>query len=257
MTSTNELRIVAGASFDRIWRELIAPRLTVAQRNSRPLRSTIRDAYVRGWFERDRWDGTVRADTRILPTRRADDASRVYAHAVPGLPTVVPVPGTGVPTGDTDLYRTEQLTLYSEHNPVGRGEGGTGGFAPLVVPDTLVEFDTILQRIPVYAPTQRFYERIVSTFVGVAGLDLAYEAEGIVRYCTTDPRGRKRTDIPRTVENWLSNTVERLRKVRPINGNGRPQSGYNAGRPYGMGGATQDGRAGAERYMRRGYDDDA
>lgn len=125
------------------------------------------------------------------------------------------------------------------------------------VPIDLRDFDEIF-RVAVqdrYHPTSRFFERIRTNYLGIAGLDLEYEAEGMVNWLRDNAKGRTYTDIPRFAENWLSRVVERLGSRpqaarRPYNGSNGNGSGN--GKPYGMGGPiSPEARESARRMTQR------
>lgn len=248
------MRKRAGARFERVFRELIAHRLTLPQLKSNVLRQTFRDVYIRGWIDSRRpgADDELPPPDRVMPTRTG-------ARTVTSKASNSNLSGrtTGDATGTPEAI---QLGLYStgvsKEVEGGTGEEGATADFGTTVPPALADFDATLRQLGKrYQPTAKFYERVVEQYAGLAGLDLVYEAEGIVRYCMTTPKGRTRTDIPRTAERWLSNTRESLGRA-PRNGAGGPRTGYNTPRPYGMGSASQEAQESARRFMRRADDDD-
>jgi hypothetical protein len=110
-------------------------------------------------------------------------------------------------------------------------------------PEALRPFDTMLRdglggR---YTPTTKFYARI-RDYADIPGIDLEYQAEGMVHWLTTQSKGKKYTDIPRFVDNWLSKAAEdavRRNRLKPGR-NGYTSAQNSTGRPFAMGGPVSD-----------------
>lgn len=117
------------------------------------------------------------------------------------------------------------------------------GVAAPDVPSDLQSFDETLRGVGErYRPTTRFYQRIREQYLSIPGLDLEYEAEGMVNWLLTTPKGKTYTDVPRFAENWLGRAAENaLRRSRPAyNGRGNGTGHAGNGRPYAMGGPILD-----------------
>jgi hypothetical protein len=74
------------------------------------------------------------------------------------------------------------------------------------------------------------------------GIDIEYQAEGMVHWLTTQSKGKKYTDIPRFVDNWLSKAAEdavRRNRLKPGR-NGYTSAQNSTGRPFAMGGPVSD-----------------
>ncbi len=187
--------------------------------------------------------------SRVRDARHAPVSRAPYPSRIPGITSnsMSGTPDSGSP-----------LLPGFESNSVpgtsGKGEGVRGRGTKMSrrrdisalpdPPEILIGFDTILHGLgDRYVPTENFYARISKLVAEVPGIDLEYEAESMVSWLTTNPKGKGRTDIPRFVDRWLDKTAEdvtakRQRGARTgYNGNGGTQRAAS-GRPYGMGGPT-------------------
>jgi hypothetical protein len=202
-------------------------------------------------------------DGRQFATRR----SRTHARTdTPGGSVLDRSLTTGDATPDLLTTSSDQLSLWGSGT---EGKGGVGGEGtePLrngsrimaqrkrpTVPEPLVAFDAILRQSRRYRPTEAFYGRVMADFVDVPGLDLAYEAEGIVDWLRNTPKGRQRTDIPRTTLNWLTYAKERALKLARMNGQRGGFGNYNiasGSRQYGPGSTSDEDRETARRLTER------
>lgn len=241
------LRRVAAQRFSDVLR-MIEHRITQRQRESVVFRQMLADVYIRGFVDGNHYvapDPDAKPQ-RIMPVPHVRTRAVVTSYASN-------TPGQSLNTGNypsTGIYIPVQMTLPGEY---AGGMGGYGGKATkiLICPEPLATFDAAMRKCARYVPTQRHYDELMANFVGVAGLDLLYEAEKMLRWLRDTPKGRQRKDIPATIENWLSNSRERA--IRNQRGVPKRQNGANGyGRAYGMGGTvSEEARRGAENYQRR------
>ena len=208
-----------------------------------------------GWSHHQEIESPVPSELpgpeRINPGRIVAAPRITHAHVPARARTVSPLSNrisnsnTVTPvSGDTGI----QLPLQIERE--GSTEGGAGGnrktshrYDNVEPPEALRSLDEILRRGlgARYRPSERFYARI-RDFADIPGIDLDYQAEGMVSWLTTNTKGKKYTDIPRFVDSWLERRADDLSKRQrprggiPYNGNGTGRSG----RPFGMGGPISD-----------------
>jgi hypothetical protein len=172
--------------------------------------------------------GVPRARTRTRADARTVLTSLSTTHRV-----VEPIGSTPVHPGLNGVVTTPAVPKRAE-----RRVGGAGGRLSDIVPDEvklrpeppdiLLEFDEVLSANRDYWPTAKFFERVAERFTRIPGLDIAYEAEGMVEWLRLHPE-RKRRDIPRFAERWLTRAKEDAEKQQRSGRPFRQREGADSG----------------------------
>lgn len=200
-----------------------------------------------------------------IPRVRADTEQSMIVQSIPDTPEYVQ-------SGFSEPEYRDVLTSVqvqpervpkeiTESRVGGAGGRGTkpqnGPRVPVVrplPPAELADFDEALSRWPGYHPTTKFYERLMERYISTPtpGLDIVYEAEGMVDWLRLHPNVRH--DIPRFAERWLIRAKDdALRSARQWRPTGTQTPGANGQRwKMGATNVSAEERKAAEEMRRRG-----